>query len=108
MDCKYYQNGCHTVVPLVKTKQIYNVTWYIHTYMQVQWLGMEVEDCTWEPIASLPSQMVSDYEAGIRYEVEETSVAAAGQTIHTLATVTKSEEPPQKKQRGEITPSSKG
>ena len=49
------------------------------------WLGKPITDATWESSQALPMQMVSDYEAGIVYNVKSTSVSAAGQTVHTLS-----------------------
>ena len=54
--------------------------------------------------------MVSDYEAGLLYDIEDRCAAAAGRNIHTLVSVASFEEPPHKKPRIEtdIGVSSKG
>lgn len=56
-------------------------------------------ESTWEPAASLPQNLVADFESGITKEVERQSVTAGGQTLHTLATVSRGsyESPPASK-----------
>lgn len=50
------------------------------------WLGRSSTESTWEPVSSLPPQLVANYEAGILYEVQRESFTTGGQTVHTLTT----------------------
>ena len=65
--------------------------------------GKIITDSTWESSQALPMQLVSDYEAGIVYNVKNTSVSAAGQTVHTLSSAI-TNELPKKKSRKEADP----
>lgn len=50
------------------------------------WLGRPVTESTWEPAASLPQNLVDDYEKGIQHDVCQLSSTSGGQTIHAIAT----------------------
>jgi len=53
----------------------------------VVWLGKPEAASTWEPLSSLPSKLVEEYEAGFQREVVDEAFTSAGQTLHTLSSI---------------------
>ena len=60
------------------------VSTYVVPGTQVVW---PITENTWEPSSSLPTSLVSSYEAGIAQEIHRETFTSGGHTIHTLVTM---------------------
>ena len=61
-------------------------------------------ESTWEPAASLPLALVDEYEVGIAKEIQDDTLASAGQTLHMLSTasIQPDDEPRHKRPKTDI------
>ena len=69
--------------------------------IQVVRIGEASSKCVWEPEASLPANIVAEYDKGVQRELVDEVYSSGGRTLHTISSQPLSN--PAKKPRVDIT-----
>lgn len=86
------RNAYYVKVSLCELCNVTSYKFSTSIWIQVVWLGRPIAESSWEPAATLPATMITEYENGVQRDLEEEVFSSGGQTITTIKSVTRQQE----------------